>query len=360
MHHPASLWMSLQLDRAKKALGKPVVFSGYPEGTPEYSPRELACRPALYEREHLSRVVSCAFGKPLSELVAVMDARRYTEGPLKTYPLGEATVIGGTIITGSRRIHHSLNVRASIGDVIGSAPVRDEVVVANTMQGLRYFGHWLSDDVSAFEAFRKHPGLTSLPLPSWGDIGTYSGLFDHQWNQQMIIRSRSLTLIRDLGFSERKAQRYRALRDRLRQRFGKGSASGKVVFLRRGPSGDPREIVNSAELEEQLSAAGVSIVTAEGNSREFIGSLLDAAVIITIEGSQDRHALYALRDGGGMLTLLPPDRFYVATHEWVRNLDMHSGMVIGKAADGGFRIEPAEVLQMVDRLLALSENRAAS
>ena len=103
----------------------------------------------------------------------------------------------------------------------------------------------------------------------------------------------------------------------------------------------------------------MTIVTAEGQSRDFINSMLDASIIITIEGSQDRHALYALRDGGGMVTLAPPDRFYIATHEWARNLDMHSGIVIGTVAEGGFTIDPDEVLQMVDRLLGRTENREA-
>lgn len=350
----------MKLDPLRRPGQKPNHSLTYSTPVLESAAKTISCRPALFNSEHLSRVTSCAFGKTLSEIKDVLSAKKYVEGPLKTYNLGEATVLGGMIFTKHGRLLHSKFVNSTLLDTLESAPILEETVLANSMQGLRYFGHWLSDDVSAFEAFCNHPNLLSLPLPSWNDVATYSQLFDQRWNQKMVIRTRSLTLVRDLGFSERKAQRYRNLRSRLRSHFSANAGAGKVVYLRRGPSGDPREIVNFAELEHRLSAAGISIVTAEGGNLDFISSLLDAAIIITIEGSQDRHALYTLREGGGMLTLLPPDRFYVATHEWARNLEMHSGMVIGKNAEGGFVIDPDEVLQMVDRLLPLAENRAAS
>ncbi|MFC3166518.1 hypothetical protein [Paracoccus fontiphilus] len=88
--------------------------------------------------------------------------------------------------------------------------------------------------------------------------------------------------------------------------------------------------------------------------------ILDASVIISVEGSQACHAIYALREGGALLVLQPPDQLYSAAQEWMRTLDMNCGMVIGTAAEGGFTINPDEVLQMVDRLLARTENREAS
>ncbi|WP_167621264.1 glycosyltransferase 61 family protein [Paracoccus sp. AK26] len=308
--------------------------------------------------DHLSRVTRCAFGKTVAQLADVLAERTYVEGPLETYAIGEATVVVGMIFGPKGRIQLSHLIQAGLGDVLARAPLRDRVVLANSQQGLRYFGHWLSDDVSAFEAFREDGNILSVPLPDWEDVAPYVDLFDQQWKQNMVYRTRSLTLVRDLGFGIRKSERYRTLRNRLRKRTNAAAGRGKIIFLRRGPSGAARDIVNAPQLEQRLWAAGVSIVTAEGG-KDLIKSILDASIIITVEGSQDRHALYALRDRGGVVTLAPPERFYIATHEWARNLDMHSGVVIGHAAKGGFRIDPDEVLSMVDRLLALSENREA-
>lgn len=357
MHHPSRIWLSAKLDPVRKGLGRPARYGDLPEPRLESRPERLGCRPALFDPDHLSRVTRCGFDRTVAELADVLKATHFIESPLAIHDLGEATVIGGTIFTPASRILYSGYVGAGFRDALSASELSNEAVLINSMQGLRYFGHWLSDDVSAFEAFRGDPRVVSLPLPGWGDIAPYLDLFEQDWKQRPVIRTRSLSVVRDLGFGRRKAGRYRALRRRLRDRLTPAGGSGKVVFLRRGPSGDPREIVNSAELERRLTDAGVLIVTAEGG-RDFIAALLDAVVIITIEGSQDRHALYALRDGGGMLTLAPPDRFYVATHEWARNLDMHSGIVIGTPAQGGFTIDPDELLAMVDRLLALTENRA--
>lgn len=357
MAHPAQLWLSGRLDPLRKRLRHPAARIDYPAPVFEGPGRTVPCRPALFDPDHLSRVTKCGFTKTVPQLAEVLSERSYTERPLAVYPLGPATAVGGMIFTQNGRLHLSHLVGASWRDTLSGSPVRDEVVLINSMQGLRYFGHWLSDDVSAFEAFRGDARVLSLPLPAWGDVSPYADLFDQNWVQSPVIRARNMILVRDLGFSLYKAARYRTLRRRLRDRMETAGGTGKVVFLKRGPSGAPREIANSAELERRLSDAGVQIVKAEGG-KDFIHALLDAAVIITIEGSQDRHALYALRDGGGMLTLAPPDRFYIATHEWARNLDMHSGVVIGSVAEGGFTIDPDEVLGMADRLLTLAERPA--
>lgn len=354
MKTAAAQWLGhLSSKTFARLSGRRFEFDRTPPFRPTHEGARVPCQPALFNPEHLSRVTQCAFNASLNELHEVMKADSYIENPLETLDLTDATVIGGIIFADGNTVVHSKFVHAKFGDILKSAPVMDETVLINSMPGLRYFGHWLSDDTAAFEAYRQHPGLVSLPLPTWDNTPVYAGLFDHHWHQHMVLRSRKLTLVRDLGFSLDKANRYRTLRNRLRQNFGtRPDNRSQVVFLRRGPSGDPRQIVNSPELERRLSDAGVRIVTAEGDTRQLIANMLDAAIIISIEGSQDRHAIYNIRDGGGMLTLLPPDRFYVATHEWVRNLDLHSGMVIGHAAEGGFTIDPDEVLAMIDRLMA--------
>ncbi|MDB6182111.1 glycosyltransferase 61 family protein [Paracoccus fistulariae] len=357
MKTAAAQWLGhLSSKTFARLSGRRFEFDRTPPFKPTRAGKRVPCRPALFDPEHLSRVTQCAFGASLDDLHKVMTADHYIENPLETLELTDAIVIGGVIFADGKALIHSKFVHPGLGDVVKSTPVMDDTVLINSMPGLRYFGHWLGDDTTAFEAYRQHPGLVSLPLPSWDNVPVYAGLFDHNWDQRMVLRSRKLTLVRDLGFSLDKADRYRTLRDRLRQNFGSLPENrSKVVFLRRGPSGDPRQIVNSSELERRLDAAGVQIVTAEGDTHQLIADMLDATIIISIEGSQDRHASYNLRDGGGMLSLLPPDRFYVSTHEWVRNLELNSGIVIGHAAEGGITIDPDEVLAMIDKLLARIE-----
>lgn len=362
MQNPTAQWLDHQFRKAVRRIARrPSVFAPTPTYKATSTRSSVPCRPALFNPDHFSRVTKCAFNATLDQLHAVLTADHYVESPLEIHEMRNATVIGGVIFNDHAPVLHSKFVNASFSDTFASAPVMEEAILINSMAGLRYFGHWLGDDTSAFEALRDQSNFISLPLPPWANAPVYADLFDHNWSPQMVARSRKLTLVRDLGFSSQKADRYRILRKRLRTNFGPGKDNrSKVVYIRRGASGDPRPILNSSELEQRLTAAGVSIVTAEDDTRKLISEILDAALIITVEGSQNRHAIYNLRDGGGVLTLAPPDRFYVAFHEWVRSLDMYSGLVIGNSTENGFTINPDEVLMMADSLMTQVEASKAS
>jgi hypothetical protein len=85
----------------------------------------------------------------------------------------------------------------------------------------------------------------------------------------------------------------------------------------------------------------------------MVADLLDARVIITVEGSQAAHGVFTLAENGSLLILQPPRRFYNPHIEWTRLLGMRYGIVIGKDVDdgAGFLIDPDEVLRMVDQMI---------
>lgn len=326
----------------------------------EARPIELPCRPGLYEPDQLNRVRSCNRGHSLASMMEVWTQTRWIERPLEIYRLGSASIVEGVIAT-KYALHWMALQKPRLADAVMQAPVSEETVITNSMQGLEFFGHWLGDDCAAYEAFRDHPDLKSMCMPAWNDLPFFQQAFNQQWNQNALIQSKNLILLRALGFDRRKAERYRILRSRLRAAYRDAVETGKVVFIRRGASAKPRAtIANEAELLRHLEDRGITIVTPEGNTGTFTRQILDASVIISVEGSQACHAIYALREGGALLVLQPPDQLYSAAQEWMRTLDMNCGMVIGTAAEGGFTINPDEVLQMVDRLLARTENREAS
>ncbi len=84
----------------------------------------------------------------------------------------------------------------------------------------------------------------------------------------------------------------------------------------------------------------------------LLAALLDARMTITIEGSQAAHGVYMLGDGGAMLILQSPDRFYNPHHEWARLIGMGYGTIIGTPDEVSFHMNPSEVLAMADRLEA--------
>lgn len=333
-------------------------FADLPEPQAEYAPIQMTCRPALYEPEQLNRVTKCNLNRSLEFMMGLWTDTVWTEAPLSIYRLGPAVVLGGTVITSQAR-YWLRDYQVGLLRTLKTCVREPEIVLVNSLQGLKFFGHWLGDDCTAFEAFRDHAALRSVRRPAWSDIAFYEDAFCQSWQEQDIMQTENLIMLRDLGFSRRKAERYRTLRRRLRERVCERPAAGKIVFIRRGESAAKREITNWDELRQKLEDRGISIVTPEINTEHFVQSILDASLIITVEGSQACHAIYALKDGGGLLILQPPFQLHTAAQEWMRSLDLHCGMVIGRAEKDGFTIVPDEVLAMADRLLARSENREA-
>jgi hypothetical protein len=356
---PAAAWIATNVAKMTARFNnRPSLFAPLPEPEAEYTPGQVTSRPALYEPEQLDRVTRCNLNRSLDFMMRLWTDTRWTEAPMSIYRLGPAVVLGGTVITPQAR-HRLRDDHVGFRRALKGSVRQPEIVLANSLQGLKFFGHWLGDDCTAFEAFRDHPALWSVRRHAWSDMAYYEGAFRQDWQEQDVMQTDNLILLRDLGFGRRKTERYRTLRGRLREHVRDRQASGKIVFIRRGASAKKREIINWDELRQRLEDRGISIVTPEGDTASFVQNILDASLVITVEGSQACHAIYALREGGGLLVLQPPFQLHTAAQEWMRSLELHCGMVIGRTEQDGFSIDPDEVLSTVDRLLALTENREA-
>ncbi|MDO5632874.1 MAG: glycosyltransferase family 61 protein [Paracoccus sp. (in: a-proteobacteria)] len=329
-------------------------YAGLPDAQPKATGKMIPCRTALFDPDQLDRVTACGFGRELHSEVMKVTATAFLEVSADVFELGPATVAGGMIFSQHGRYFIGPK-HPSFGQIRAAEQIDGPVVLANSTQGLKYFGHWLADDTPVFEQYRDHPGLLSLPRPTWTDAAAYEQLFDHNWHEVAAFSTPSLTVVRELGFNLSKAERLTRLRDRIRSKIAPAQP-GRIVFIRRGGSGESRDIVNWPELEPVLQQAGITILNPEGDTGEFVRQLLDASLIISVEGSQMCHAVYGIRQGGAILVLQPPDRFYNPHHEWARLMDIAYGFVVGQTAEGGFTIDADELLSMADRLLTTTGN----
>lgn len=311
----------------------------------------LPCKPGLFDEAQLDRVVACGFKATLPDQIAKLRATQFVERPMQTATVRDAVVIAGEIFRAEGR-HFMSDRQLSLSAIAKIEELDEPVTLANTEQGLKYFGHWLQDDCAMHRVLAEEIGgrMLSMQRPHWPDARIYERLFGQTWDERVAFRTPHLTLARDLGFSRKKRGEFDLLRAALRRTTRPGEP-GAIVYLARGTSGVPREVVNEAALTERLEAAGVRIVRPETGD-ETVAALLDARLIITVEGSQACHAVYGLAAGGAMLILQPPDRFYNPHVEWTRLLGMDYGIVVGETREAGFHIHPDEVLSMIDRLLA--------
>lgn len=280
-----------------------------------------------------------------------LEATRFTTSPMEIYEMGKACIIGSFVET--RSTSYWLGGAARLHNPLRKAEKFDGLVIANTHQGLTYFGHWLGDDCVAYEALAEFGDIRSMRRHAWPDCEGYQDLFEQRWQETSFATAERLFIQREIGFNSEKKQRFQLLRKRIRQKL-EAPNKGKIVYLERGPSGDRRAVLNEEHLKRELVDAGVCIVSPEKGVEATISQLLDAQVIISVEGSQVTHGIFTLADEGRLLVLQPPRRFYNPHHEWTRLMGMKYGIVIGQddeTADG-FHISPDETLRMVDRLLA--------
>lgn len=357
--HPGAVLALIEAELARRLRGRKL----QPLPPPHLvGPSEtVSCAPGLYEADQIGRVTACGFRGALPDELAKLDATVFQEAPLERYDLGPSLIVGGRIVTRSAwHLFRDLPRR----EVLGDRPHEyGRISLLNSQRGMRYFGHWLRDDCALHEALRDMPSMSrgellSMRRAHWPDCAFYETAFGHDWPEVGVARIADLTLWRDQGFSRDKAARLRRLRARLRQ-TGRGENVGQIVYLGRGRHGVARDMANRDAFETALQKAGIRVLEPGRGGAELSRQLLDAAMIVTIEGSQASHGVYNLAEGGAMLILQPPDRFYNPHHEWCRLLGMSYGVVVGKPGAGGFSICPDEVLRMVDRLVAQERVRDA-
>lgn len=316
----------------------------------------MPCKPGLYRQDDLQRVLSCGFGRTLAEEVAKLDAREMALGESRHRVLQDALVACGAIVTRDDWF------TIANGDPIYSVLWRDiehhdRVALPNTQQGLHYFGHWLRDDCVSYErAAADGHRILSMPRKKFGDAPIYEQAFGQDWVEVPAFRAKELHLYDDIPYSRQKAKVIAALRARARGAFKDQLGAGRIVYLRRGPSGAARHVVDEDRLCDALAAAGIVVLSAEGGS-DFVPQLAGARLVIGVEGSQLAHATHLVQDGGGLLVLQPPDRFYNPHIEWARLLGISYGVVVGETAgEGSFHISAPEVLEMADRILSETQD----
>lgn len=310
----------------------------------------VPCRPALFDPDQIGRVQKCGFGRTVAGEVEKLVATSFQTTPARVADLRDVVVLGGHVFhaEGRNLLKDDLKLRG-----LWSMPPRmDHVSVPNTFLGQHFFGHWLRDDCSGFEVAQGLGPVVSVERPVYRDAPAYERLLDQSWRDHQAFSAARATFVSDVGFSPAKAERLRALRARLRAKAGGGRGS-EIVFIRRGVNDPLRNPLNEAALVERLRQEGVRIVDVDQTVEAVLDETVDARIIIGLEGSQLAHAVYQLREGGALVVLQSPHRFYNPHHEWCRLLGMRYATVIGTAVEGGFEMDQDEVLRMIDRVAGL-------
>jgi hypothetical protein len=100
----------------------------------------------------------------------------------------------------------------------------------------------------------------------------------------------------------------------IREKIKNNDISKKLIYIKRGQTGQQRVLTNEDDLIVKLEKIGFEIIEINdviGN--ELIELLLEADVVIGVEGSHMDPILYTFQDGGLLIVLQPPGRVSLNT-----------------------------------------------
>ena len=235
--------------------------------------------------------------------------------------------------------------------VAGTAQHFDEVQLCTDITSERFFGHWFCDGLS-MEILAADRGLKAVALQGtkrFHEEG-YRRLVSLQCEKLGVATVKSLWTVDDRAYNGYRVQRLHRLRAKLRSSV-KGQGN-RLVFVDRGDTGAARTLVNRNMLLDRLTQEGFVVIQPESmQSEDIAAALVDARLIVGVEGSQLKHSMLTLPEGSGVMAIQPPDRFNAWNKHVAQCMGLNFGFVVGDACEGGFSADIERTLRTIDLML---------
>jgi Glycosyltransferase 61 len=303
--------------------------------------------PAIHLDGQIERVTGSPLESTKAQEIESATKLRGRHAPTIAYHLRDVALVDGSVYSG--------NMRFFVRDLEApnsAEPIDlDRAALVSSYYGVKYFGHWLRDDCTLHLLARDLdiPPLC-LPGPAGLHIEGYKSLFDQSCAPTFRARIKHLTIFSDYHQNGLRRQRYEHLRAIVAARFPRG-ALRSYVYLKRGVDGVPRTIDNEDEIIRALTACGFTVLdTASTPLDELLGTLVNARIVVSLEGSHIAHCVYSMPSDSGLMILQPPDRFSANQRLWTDCLGIRSGFVVGSLNETGYEFDPIEISQTIDLL----------
>ena len=270
--------------------------------------------------------------------------------PTMGYLIKQALLVDGVLLKKDSSTFLTPRCRLAPSIVISSEIERGALY--GTWGGLRYFGQWLIDDCVTYSMACDE----GIPITVAQQISDHTATYEHLLDMEPCRVNgaffHELIVFDDYGQNRHKSARFRALTDKLSKKIGITPHAG--VFVLRGKSGTRRVLRNELELAEHLRMTrGFRIVDPMSNSvSDILSACSGSQVVVGVEGSHLVHAVMMLSPGSSLLTIQPPFRFCTVLKDVANRDGLKFGFVIGQAVENDFIVEPDEVEQTLDLMLA--------
>lgn len=266
------------------------------------------------------------------------------------YHIRKATLFNGSVYAGTWKL-------SILEDASNTQPTIHiaKAGLASSAVGNVYFGHWLKDDCTAHIIAQNYGQPLCVHHDQFPHRSAYASWYDQDWRSAGNAHIDHLVVFRDFGQNSFKAARFRKLRSMLRARFP-FAGSTKFIYLRRGETGVDRLVRNEEEILEALLKNGFLVLDVAKDSLEkIVSELLNAKIVVSVEGSHVSHCTAALPENSGIILLQPANRFATIHRGWADNLSVRYGLVVGNQTNQGHHFEKNEIMKTVDLMLKRTE-----
>jgi hypothetical protein len=314
-------------------------------------PETTTVQPAIYNPDDIAKIT----GVP-PEAVLTLD--HLQGGPARhdgttAYELRDVSFVNGWAYKGAFK--HQFRANSEPYLIPGKVDHSATGLVTVTGYGSKYFGHWMTEDVTrSLAAVDLGEPAVMLPLDSPFDLQRrhrpdYLALLGIDPLTTVHAQFDRLVVLDDNAQNAYKRQRYQIMRDRLARL--QPYHSGHGVMLLRREHGVRRLMVNEVEIAAHLERQGFLVIDPiEMSVEEIVRHTLDAKVVVGVEGSQLIHGLFTLRQNGVIVALEPPDRFSWFYKAPADALGLRFAFIVGDATEGGFTIDSSELDSLLESL----------
>lgn len=300
--------------------------------------------PATYLDGQLDKVTAAARGTDLTAQLSHLKNRNIVHAPTIAYHIDNAVLLNGSVYSG--RMRHFLYPKLAKPEATVPAHM-NKAALASTMLGVEYFGHWLKDDCTQYLLAEEHGALSVPPLHTPPHRSLYERYFSQKWRPVSQARIDHLIIYQDFSQNSHKRRRYQLLTSRIRSHLIPKSPA--LVYLKRGMTGVARLVANEDEIIKALLKKGFIVVDIASDSLEIIiTSLMDAKIVVTMEGSHFWHCWFSPENRSGVITLQPPDRFTSVAKGWLDAVSAQFGLVVGEKREGATWFSISDILKTID------------
>jgi capsular polysaccharide biosynthesis protein len=309
-----------------------------------------AVRPSIFLAGQLERVTATLPHFSLEQVLRSATSCAMTHSPTLAYHVRDAVVRDGSVYAGAYR--HCVVEDGDASPIDGEEARFTDRALVSTYMGTKYFGPWLRDECAMYLLAESFAPPLGLRRPLFHHQPRYAQIFGQAYRPVDRARIDHLVIFQDYAQNPHKRARSRTLRSRLLG-LAPNNRSAPYVYLRRGLTGSNRIIENEDEIVETLAHHGFAIVdVANDPLDDIITALLNARIIVSVEGSHVAHCAFTCSDDAALLLLQPPDRFSLNHREWSAPLGIAFGFVVGSAGSGGYRFSAGEILATMELMLA--------